>query len=74
MKCYQTGVGSMVQFVDLDFIAESFQQFADTDPVHWDSDEGCIKFGADETPVFYKRYDDHFMIEIDGVEMEVPRI
>ncbi|MBA4228748.1 MAG: hypothetical protein C0456_19265 [Hyphomonas sp.] len=61
-----------MQFLDLEFVADQFQQYADSDPVHWNSEEGCIKFG--ETPVFYKRFDDHFEIEIDGVTMEIPRI
>ncbi len=60
--------------IDIEFIADQFQKYADLDPVHAFEAEGCIRFGADETPVFYKRFDDHFVIEIDGVEMEVPRI
>lgn len=61
-----------MQIVDLEFIVTQIQENLDLDPTYWNENEGCIKF--DETPVFYTRYEDHFMIEIDGVEMEVPRI
>lgn len=61
-----------MQIVDLEFIVVQIQENLDLDPMYWNEDEGCIKF--DETPVFYKRFDDHFMVEIDGVELEVPRI
>ncbi len=61
-----------MQFIDLEFVANQFQTFADTDPVHWNSDEGCIHF--DGIPVFYKRFDDHFLLEIDGGELAIPRL
>jgi hypothetical protein len=58
--------------LDWDFVADQFQQYADTDPVHWNSTEGCIHFAG--VPVFYQRHDDHFILEADGCEVEIPRI
>lgn len=57
--------------IDIEFIAEQFQQYADLDPVHAFEVEGCIRFG--DTPVFYQRHADHFVLEVAGAEYEVPR-
>ena len=57
--------------VTLEFIADQFVEYADTDPVHWNSDEGCIIF--DNTPVFYTRYSDHFVLDVEGTVVELPR-
>ena len=57
--------------VDWCFVAEQFQEHADSDPVHWNSDEGCIYFG--EVPVFYQRKDDCFILEARGEVVELPR-
>ena len=61
-----------MQIVTLEFIAEQFQEFADTDPVHWCSDEGAIWF--DDVPVLYQRFEDHFRLDVEGIVVEVPRI
>lgn len=58
--------------IDLEFIADQFQTYADLDPIHAFSEEGCILF--DDTPVFYQRHSDHFLLEVEGQEYEVPRI
>lgn len=57
--------------IDLEFVVEQFQQFADLDPVHAFETEGCICFG--NTPVFYQRHPDHFVLEVEGESYEVPR-
>ena len=57
--------------VDWDFVAEQFQTHADTDPVHWNSDEGVIWF--DTVPVFYQRQQDCFILEAHGEVVELPR-
>ncbi|QPL38269.1 hypothetical protein IT881_08865 [Erythrobacter sp. A30-3] len=57
--------------VNWEFVAEQFQEHADTDPVHWNSDEGCIYFG--EVPVFYQRQNDCLILEAHGEVVELPR-
>ena len=57
--------------LDLEFVANQFQQFADLDPIHCFSDEGCVVF--DGFPVYYQRWDDVFVLTVDNVQLEVPR-
>lgn len=57
--------------VTLEFIADQFAEYADTDPVHWNEVEGCIMF--DTTPVFYTRFPDHFVLDVEGTVFELPR-
>jgi hypothetical protein len=57
---------------NIEFIAQQVQEHYDVDPVYFLEDEACIMF--DQTPVFVKRFEDHFVLEIEGEEYEVPRI
>lgn len=56
----------------LEFIAEQVQSNYDTDPRYFAEDEACIMF--DTTPVFVTRFADHFVLEVEGEEFEIPRI
>lgn len=57
--------------VDWCYVADQFREHADTDPVHWNSDEGVIWF--DTVAVFYQRLEDCFILEADGEVVELPR-
>lgn len=62
----------MCQGSSVEFIAEQVQEHLDTDPTYWNEDQGCIMFG--DVPVFYERFDDVFVLDIEGIQLEVPRI
>ena len=58
-------------FEKLTFIREQFQQYGDTDPTTAFQNAGLIMF--DDVPVFYARFPDHFLLDIEGIQLKVPR-
>lgn len=60
-----------MQFIDLDFVADQVQSNYDIDPQYFLEDEACIIF--DSTPVFVTRFEDHFVLDVEGITYQVPR-
>lgn len=58
--------------IDLEFVAEQFQTYADLDPTHWNEAAGSIPMCG--VLIYYQRFEDHFVLEIAGEEYEIPRI
>jgi len=57
---------------NLEQLCEDVQEFLDLDPVHWSSDEGYFPY--DGTDVFYRKLPDHFVLEVNGMEVTIPRL
>jgi hypothetical protein len=57
--------------LDLELLEDHVLNYLDLDPRFWDQDEGAFDFCGER--VFYRRLPDAFMLEVAGLELELPR-
>lgn len=54
-------------FIDVEQLCQDAQDYLDLDPRFFDADEGSFEY--DHTRVFFTKLPDHFVLEVEGMEV-----